>query len=345
MGIRFSQWVAPSIVLHSTLTSALVVPRAAYSGNGEPYGTGHIHPTTIAASSSMASQASSLGSSIVPPASIIGTYPVVSGPTITGWPSAASSSSIVPSSVLDYPAESSVPPPEDPATSDYPAVTPTSNVAWSTGGGYGPSPAPVSPHLSKLTSSAIPESSVTPSNYSSSCLFANTDASRLVTLLSLPCFASIVFFPSHAPRILFSPSRLSGIAFGSSHPFDVAFCPSFVPDIVVSPSGLFGINTAPSCLFDSIAGPPCLADIVRPSRLFGISTGPFRLADIISGLPRFAAIIFSSSDVCDAIISPSHRLDALFSLPCCAYIVFSRSRLSSVIFGRSRVSSVVFGRS
>jgi len=106
MGIRFSQWVAPSIVLHSTLTSALVVPRAAYSGYNEPYGTGNIHPTTIAASSSMASQTSSLGtscatsgtititlsgSSIVPPASIIGTYPVVSGPTITGENKADSS--------------------------------------------------------------------------------------------------------------------------------------------------------------------------------------------------------------------------------------------------------------
>lgn len=200
MGIRFSKWVALSIVLHSTLTSALVVPRAAYSGYGQPYGTGNTHPNTTAASSSTASQASTLGtscvtpgtitvtlsgSSIVPLASITGTYPIASGPTTygeneanpcrratsnktAGWPSAHSPSSIVSSSIVDYPVNPSVPPPENPATLDYPAVTPTSNVASSTGGGYGPSPAPVHPHPSKLASSTYPESTVTPSTYSMS---------------------------------------------------------------------------------------------------------------------------------------------------------------------------------
>jgi hypothetical protein len=192
MGIWFSKCVLLSIVLSSTLTSALVVPRDAYSGYSPPYGTGNIHSTP---SSAPGYQTSSLGtscvaaatitvtvsgSSIVPPASIYSSYSIKSGSTIygqkrlysgqrasadmrTGYPTGPSPSSIVLSSTVEYPAGPSVPPPENPATSEYPLVLPTSSVVGPSYGGNSPNTAPVYSRPHKATdSSSIASMSTSP---------------------------------------------------------------------------------------------------------------------------------------------------------------------------------------
>ncbi|KAL1801047.1 hypothetical protein ACET3X_001389 [Alternaria dauci] len=288
MGYYFSKTALLAVVLTSTLTSALVVPRGhrhmlpplyAYWGSNQHHypsrsqGTGYPHPTITDSSSAIGlgtprtscatSSTANItlpGSNIVPIASQTGSgyYPTSDDNTIYGYPTNRSTSLMMLSSTMVHTAESSVPPLETPVTSGYPIVSVVSSASNT--------PVPYPSNYATVSVAPYPTASLTlrGAQLSYNTYPAGTTPTAYIPI-STGCTESSAYGTGYMPHSNVATSRIaSGIyisnTLGSIHTQHASSSAKWTPPPISA--GLSSNSAAPSATSTSAKPSSTCSDVV-----------------------------------------------------------------------------------